>query len=338
MASWSVVRELPLARWQDFLEREEHANIYHTPEMVQVFARVPGHTAHVWAAVDATGTPAALFTPVLITLRGGLLRGWTTRAVAYGGFLAEEGQRGMDALAALLHAYREQVRVPLFTELRHMHDPSPWQDVLRASGYRWEPHLNFLLPLHEGEDALWRRLNRTARKNVRKAEREGVTVRAVERREDVAVCYDFLSQVYTRARIPLAPRELFFAAFDILVPRKMAYFWLAYHEGHPIATRITLAYKGTLVDWYGGAASAARNLRPDDYLVWHVLRWGAAQGYHTFDFGGAGHPDTHHGIRRFKAKFGGDQVNYGRSTYVHHPWRLRLSQWAYEKWRRMGSR
>ncbi len=335
MSRWRVVTTLPEGVWRERLDAWEEATIFHTPEMQEVFARVPGHTPLLWAAVDDRGIPAALFTPVIVTLKGGLWRPLTSRAVAYGGVLAERSERGLDALAAVLRAHNAAVRSPLFTELRHMHDPTAWQPALTAAGYRWEPHLNFLLPMEEGEEGLWRRMNRTARKNVRKAEREGVQVRPVQEREEVRVCYGFLEEVYARARVPLAPPELFLAVFDVLVPRGMAYFWLAYHRGRPIATRVTLAYRGRLVDWYGGATASARHVRPDDFLVWHVLRWGVRAGYKVFDFGGAGHPDSHHGIRAFKAKFGGDRVNYGRSTYLHHPLLFHAAQGAYALWRKL---
>jgi putative transposase len=52
-------------------------------------------------------------------------------------------------------------------------------------------------------------------------------VEEVEERERVAVCYDLLRQTYHRARIPLADRSLFEAAFDVLYPRGMVKFWLA---------------------------------------------------------------------------------------------------------------
>ncbi len=333
MSAWRVVSTLDHRAWRDALTRLQSDVIYHTPEMWEVFRRAPGHTPLLRAALDETGRPVALFTPVIVTLKSGLWRLLTSRVVAYGGILAEKSERGRDALRVVLSAHAGSLSTALFTEIRHMRDPAPWRPVLEDAGYTWEPHLNFLLPLSEGEERLWKRLNRTARKNVRKAEREGVQVRPVRDREEVAEGYRFLQEVYARARVPLAPLDLFLAAFDVLVPKGMAYFWFACYEGRPIALRITLAYGGRLIDWYGGATASARHLRPDDFLVWHVLRWGSREGYTLFDFGGAGHPSSHHGIRAFKAKFGGERVNYGRSTYIHHPLLFRMARKGYLVWR-----
>ena len=53
---------------------------------------------------------------------------------------------------------------------------------------------------------------------------------------------------------------------------------------------------------------------------------GREQGFDLFDFGGAGRPDEHYGPREFKAKFGGELVDFGRDVLVHTPMRLRLSR------------
>jgi len=48
------------------------------------------------------------------------------------------------------------------------------------------------------------------------------------------------------------------------------------------------------------------------------LKDGAAKGYKSFDFGGAGSPHEEYGVREFKRRFGGDLVNYGRYMNVHN--------------------
>jgi len=333
VARWRVVNTLPLGLWTDFVEAHPHSTIYHTPEMQDVFARVPGYRPILRAAVDDRGRPVALLTAATISLSGGIARPFTTRVVAYGGFLAEEGPRGNDALAAVLQAHSNAASTALFTELRHMHDPSQWQATLAQAGYTWAPHLNFLIPLEGGEEALWQRLNRTARKNVRRGQKAGISVVEVTGTRDLTACYDLIREVYSDVRVPLAPQALFEAAHAVLLPAGRVRFWLAMHEGQAVGARVVLLHKDTILDWYAGARREHRSLRPNDFLVWHTLTWGSSNGYRIFDFGGAGHPDIPYGVRDFKAKFGGDLVNFGRSTCVHHPMRLRFSQWAYALWR-----
>jgi len=69
--------------------------------------------------------------------------------------------------------------------------------------------------------------------------------------------------------------------------------------------------------------------------MWHVLKWGAENGYKVYDFGGAGKPSEKYGVRDFKSKFGGDLVCFGRNTCVHAPALMRLSQVGYSIYRRL---
>ena len=49
-------------------------------------------------------------------------------------------------------------------------------------------------------------------------------------------------------------------------------------------------------------------------------------GKTIFDFGGAGKPVVHYGVRDYKMKFGGKLVNYGRLTLVHNPIKMKLKE------------
>jgi len=48
-------------------------------------------------------------------------------------------------------------------------------------------------------------------------------------------------------------------------------------------------------------------------------RYAVQNGYQHFDMMGAGKPNDGYGVRDFKAKFGGQLVEYGRFLYVLNP-------------------
>jgi lipid II:glycine glycyltransferase (peptidoglycan interpeptide bridge formation enzyme) len=101
-----------------------------------------------------------------------------------------------------------------------------------------------------------------------------------------------------------------------------------------VACSVELPYKKTIYGWYGGTDREYGHYNPNEMLMWHVLDWGVNNGYHLYDFGGAGKPDEEYGVRDFKAKFGGDLVCFGRNTYVHSPLLLSISKKGYEAYRR----
>ena len=44
---------------------------------------------------------------------------------------------------------------------------------------------------------------------------------------------------------------------------------------------------------------------------------------------GVGKPDQEYGVRDFKARFGGELVNYGRLTRINNPFLYSLAEFGY---------
>lgn len=333
--SVNIVHSLPEAAWRAFVAGNPAGNIFHSPEMFRVFERVAGYRPRLWAAVGADGQPQALLAPVEIAVLGGPLRRLTTRAVAYGSLLAAPGAAGQEALAPLLAAYRRDAgRRALFTELRNLSDTAEWRPALEAGGFTYEGHLNFLIDLARPAEVIWHGIRDNARRNIKKAQREDVTIEEVTEPGQAPIAYDILRNVYRRLQVPLADRSLFEAAFEILQPAGMFKVMLAKVAGQPAGVMTLLLHRDTIIYWYTGVDKAFSAYRANDLLVWHVLEWGSRNGYRTFDFGGGGKPDEVYGVRDFKAKFGGELVNFGRYQCVHRPALLRASELGYAALRR----
>ena len=331
-----IVRFLDEGRWRQFVESQPTGNIFHAPEMFQVFARAKGHRPMLWAATDNSGQVLALLLPVQITLRKGFLHRLTTRAVVYGSLLYDPSPVGEQALATLLRTYVQEVdHGVLFTELRNLSDLSAVQPVLNDCGFVYEDHLNYLIDLDRPVEEVMQGIGARTRKHIQRGlKKQEVVVEEITERGQIGVCYDLLRKSYTVARVPLADRSLFEAIFDVLHPRSLVKFWMARVGDAYVATSVELLYKGVMYGWYGGVDRAYAGYTPGELLMWHVLKWGVENGYRLYDFGGAGRPDVEYGVRDFKAKFGGKLVCYGRNTYVHTPALLRLSQWGYKVYQR----
>lgn len=331
-----IVQQLDEDIWRDFVDNHPEAQVFHTPEMFQVFAQAKGHRPHLWAAINDSNQVLALLLPVEITLMGGLLRGLTTRAIAYGSILCAPGPEGEEALSKLLDTYKRETKDrALFTELRNLSDLSHLQPILRDNGFAYEDHLNYLVDLDRPPEEVLQSIGRRTRKKIRRALRDGevTVVEANHRREMVAVCYELLQKTYAAVQVPLADWSLFEAAFDVLCPRGMVKFLLARIDKDYAAGSVELIYKDTIYGWYGGMDRTYSDYIPNELLLWHIFEWGANKGYQVYDFGGAGKPDEDYGVRDFKAKFGGELVCYGRNTWVHAPARLAISKLGYQIYR-----
>ena len=326
-----VVRHLEGSLWREFVRNSPRANIFHTPEMFQVFARAKGCHPTLWATVDGVGRVLALFLPVQITVLNGLLRHLTTRAVVFGGALSAPGPEGEQALALLLKEYNRVVkRSVLFTELRNVSDLSDLQPVLNNSGFASEGHLNFLIDVTRPESELWQQVNSSARRNIQKALKLGVVIDEIGDPNEMPAAYAVLRNVYKRIHVPLPDQSLFQATFEILRPAGMLRVLMARRNGAIIGVLFLLLHNGVATYWYTGCLREHSSLRPADLLAWSALQSCQQLDCHTFDFGGAGRPDEEYGVRDFKAKYGGQLVNFGRNVCTHAPVRLKVSRAAYQ--------
>jgi lipid II:glycine glycyltransferase (peptidoglycan interpeptide bridge formation enzyme) len=230
-----------------------------------------------------------------------------------------------------LEAYTREVKhTSLFTELRNLCDLEPCQPILQKHGFAYEDHLNYLINLNRPAEEIMQSFSkRTGKKIRRELTRDKVTVKPVTEPKDIEVCYQLLQQTYKAAKVPLTDQSLFEAAFEVLGPKNMIRFTLAYVEGTPAAVSVDLLFKDVMYGWFGGLDRTFGSYLPNELLTWHLIQWGAENGFHTMDFGGAGKPDEKYGVRDFKAKFGGDLVCYGRNVCVHAPFSLGLSKLGY---------
>ncbi len=326
-----LVHSLEDDAWKAFVDNHPQGNIFHTPEMFEVFKHTQGYRPSLWAVRGSDGQILALMLPVEITLSN-VFRRLTSRNVVYGSILYEQSEKGKEALEMLLKAYIQKTGgKPLFTELRNISDLSPIQSLLQKCGFSYEDHLNYLINLDHPVDAVFQNIGQRTRKNIRKAINRGeVQIEVVRDLQQMDDCYQLIWKTYRAASVPPPSKNMFEAAYDVLGPKEMVRFTLARVNGVPVAVSADLLYKHVIYGWYGGMDRAYSAYSPNELLTWHILKWGAEQGYHVYDFGGAGKPDEKYGVRDFKAKFGGQLVCYGRNTYVHNPITLSISKVGYQ--------
>jgi len=334
--TFEIVHSLPKLIWRRYVDQHPGGNIFHTPEMYDVFSRGGSYQPRLWAVVDGQYNPLVLLLPVILTLKGGVFRYFTSRAVVYGSVLFNPNSEGVKELRNLLVQYtKENHSRLLFTELRNMADLSDVQNILNRQKFVYEDHLNYLVDLDLSPDAVFKNIGQRTRKNIRRGLNKGkVVIKQVTERNEIVRCYCLLKQTYQAVQVPLADISLFESAFDILYPKGMIRFSLALLGDKVAATSIDLIYKDVIYGWYGGTDRKFANYVPNEILTWSILKWGAENGFRVYDFGGAGKPEEAYGVREFKAKFGGRLVNYGRNTYVHTPKRLELSKIGYKFMRR----
>lgn len=324
--------EFELGAWERLLVGSPDANVFHTPAMMRVLADTGETEPHVLGAVDRdTGDIGALLASTLISQFRVSPKRLTSRAVVFGGILC----RALDALPTLLSTYSAHMeKLALYSEIRNVSDPAFLRTQFEEHSFVYEPHLNFLIDLNPGQEAVWRKIRKDAKKNIRRTIDRGATIRDVANQSDLDSFYRVMQDTYRRRRVPLLGLPVFRNAWRDMTSKQMARFWIMELEGKCIAARAVLRFRETTYDWYAGSLSPApRGFYPNEAMVWHALVDSLTAGSQVFDFGGAGHPDRPYGVREFKKKFNGRLVQYGRFRQIHAPFLFPVLERAYALYR-----
>jgi hypothetical protein len=336
-----VVRSLEERNWRRFVDSHPASNVFHTPEMFRVFSRTKMPPPTLWAVVDDDASVLALLPLVQITLIN-LLRRLTTRAVSYGGVLCDTGPKGRDALALLLQEYVRQVDGSLLeTELRNQTNLERVQLILQQHGFVYEDYPIMMMQLDQSSEQVLERMSKNTRWKIRKGLRDKqVEIKEISEKDDLDSWYTLVQMNYAfhskrGEYAPLPDRSLFEATFDEMTPQGMAKFLLGYVDGEPAACSLELVYGAIIHGWYAGMDRKYGRYNPGELLMWHILKWGAENGYRMYNFGGAGRADEQDGLYHFKVKFGARPVCCGRNTCVHSHRLLGLSSFGFDVYRHL---
>ena len=150
------------------------------------------------------------------------------------------------------------------------------------------------------------------------------------RDDELDTVVDMIRSLYARKNIPMMDPTVFQNAFSILKPTGNIRAIVLEADSKVAAARISLSYAGTVYDWYAASVPGFNDLSPNEVLAWHSIKWGAANGYRIFDFGGGAIKGQEYGPAKFKEKFHGEKVEFGRFRYSPHPLIYAIASKAYE--------
>ncbi len=310
--------------WREALGLRADALVFQSPEMLEVFGQTEGLRPGVLVAAEKrSGRGLACLAWVTIVPSGRVARPLLMRCICQGGPVYQpDSEAGLQAARALVARHAALVRDDcVYSEFRNGYAGTGIPEALEGLAEP-EPHCNFLIDVSTGPEAVWRGMSSSRRKGIRRAEREGITVRRVALFHEVEECHRLFELTYRRARLPLFDVSLFRAAATVLVDRVR--FYLAEREGEALAARALLLTEHTMYDWFAGSTEAGEGVRANELIVWEALQEACRLGLQRFDFGGGGHPNRPYGPREFKRRFGGSRIEYQRFVIRHAPVRSAL--------------
>jgi lipid II:glycine glycyltransferase (peptidoglycan interpeptide bridge formation enzyme) len=293
--------------------------------MVEVYKETPNYEPFAYYAVDDQRQIKAMLTGVIQIVKPGFLSSMSKRAVMMQAPIFDE----IEALDFLLSEYSKIMKHKVvYSEVRNHYDPECISRTMLKNGFKYEDHLNIIVDLSQEEDVIFAQINSTRRKQIKRGYKRGAQlgIEYVNNMEIIWQCYDIIYSLYKRLGLLYPEKTFIYSAFRYATNYTYPIcFYIKFGE-QIIGTRIVLCYKNCIYDWYAGSLIDHYDKYPNDILPWEIFRWGHQNGFQIFDFGGAGKPNVHYGVRDYKKQFGGKLVNYGRYTLVHNPLKMKLAE------------
>jgi CelD/BcsL family acetyltransferase involved in cellulose biosynthesis len=212
----------------------------------------------------------------------------------------------------------------LLADARRRHGVSRLEihaDVRGREAHPSGTYLTHHLPLAGTEEEIFASLHANqVRRNIRRAERAGVTVRRGTTEADLTgVFYGLHLRTRHRLGVPVQPMRYFRLLWRRILEPGLGDVLIAEVAGSPVAAAVFLASGDTCVYKYGASDERRWNARPNHLLFWEGIRWARARGCRTLDFGRTDAGDR--GLREFKSRWGTAERELTYTVFADAPTR-----------------
>lgn len=337
MIKIQTYNEIDKQQWQLLIKQSPTATWFQTQEAYQFYASHKNEMMPQAIGVEEDGALQGVVVAYITKESCALKQFFTRRAIIIGGPLLAEDISN-EALAALLMAIRRYGdtakgkkysnaatnastpyalhSTPIYIETRNFHDYSRWRHVFEQCGFAYQPHLNFHVDC--SVENILTQMSESRRRQIKKAIKSGVEIAEAQCIDEITAFYKILSDLYQdKVKTPLFPFE-FFTRFHSMGFGK--YLLVKYNEKVIGGIMCPILNKNTIYEWFVcGLDEEYKNQYPSVMATYAAIEYANTHGIAKFDFMGAGKPNEAYGVRDFKARFGGEQVEHGRYMHICKP-------------------
>jgi lipid II:glycine glycyltransferase (peptidoglycan interpeptide bridge formation enzyme) len=298
-------------KWNELLSQSLFSSPFQTPEFYHFYNSLDGFSADVFA-IEEDGAYKALAV-VTIQKEKGVKSYFSRRGIIYGGFIFNkvDNLEVSSFLNEIKKYYKNKV---IYLETRNYFDYSLFKDAFARAGFEYIPWLNFHLDTSD-EGRMKKNMSSSRLRQVKKAIKNGASWQVADKEQDIVAFYNILRELYrSRIKKPLFPLA-FFMEFH---KQEIGKFLLVYYQNKVIGGIMCPIYpEKAIYEFYVcGLDSEYKNQYPSVMATWAAMEYANQNNIPLFDFMGAGSPEEAYGVREFKARFGGEQVEHGRYRVI----------------------
>jgi len=305
--------EIDLNKLEEFVFNHPQGNFFQSIKALHFFHSVDNYDPILIVARTGDEIIGSLIAVVMKEGKG--LKGYfSRRCIVWGGPLVREDDP--DVWAGLLQKLGALIsRKAIYTEFRNFTDQCARKELYRQECYRFNEHLNYIVPVNSLDKAR-AGLSNSKKRQINKSLKNGTQIVQAESLDQVESFYAVLSRLYREKIKKPIPHFGFFSRF--FQDKSLGRYLLIKYEGQIIGGIMCPIYKDTIYEWFVvGKDGEIKGVYPSVLATWAAIEFAAIKGIKYFDFMGAGNPDQDYGVREFKSKFGGELVNFGRFVRIN---------------------
>ena len=299
--------------WSGLADSAPNGSFFQTPDCFRFLKEAEGHDPFVFIG-EKGGRYYMLCSGSVQYSASRLLKHFSRRAIVIGGLVTDTEADHDDIAFFLNHLTARLSKKAVYLEIRNLSDYTALNPLFEGAGFSRIAHLNFQVSVNGSEEA-FRQLNQSRRRQVRKSLDGGAEIVVSNSGTEVEEFYSVLRETYRRKVHRPLPAKEFFIKF--MESRLGVYLLVRYKERIIGGIMCPVHGRKALYEWYvAGEDSKYPGIYPSVLATWSAIEYAASNKIRIFDFMGAGRPDESYGVRDFKAKFGGTQVEHGRYLKV----------------------
>lgn len=175
------------------------------------------------------------------------------------------------------------------------------------------PEISWLLDIARSEEEILKNMRKTTRYLVRRASKDGVTVKQSQNIEDLDIFYKIHMDTVKRHHFVPFSFKFLKEQFRTFAKDDQIKLFLAYYQGKIIAAAVIVFY-GNEASYHHAASLSQYSKIPASYLIqWEAIKEAKNRGLNTYNFWGIveklpAHPWA--GLSLFKMGFGGYRREY----------------------------
>jgi hypothetical protein len=163
-------------------------------------------------------------------------------------------------------------------------------------------HLAHTLELGTDEAMVSGRFKPNIRRNIRKAEKEGVQVKLDHSFESIGAFYKLNCGTRRHHGLPPQPWLFFRKIYEHVIAAGKGFVALAEYKNQVAAGAVFTFYRDQAIYKYGASDRSLHRLRPNNLVIWEAIRWCCRKGIRSLNFGRT-EPENE-GLVQFKRVWG----------------------------------